>query len=441
MQRDEYWATLMVMLGLAAASLTGLVRQASIAHQLGAGRTTDIFLIAFAAPEFVFIALPIILPPAFIPLFVERRQRQGEVGSWRFGRRVAGASLVLFLLLAAVIGLGAPLYVTWLAPGFAGHERAQAVTAVRMMAPAVVLMGLATLMGATLQVYRRFARPALTAAVYNLTFVAVLMWAPVAGSLERAAWGVLLGAAAACGFQLSLLWRVAPRQQLHPDDVKGSADPGSVLQVARLAGPLAAGYTAHHVILLVDRAMATALGAGSVAALNYAYHVALVVGQLSGLAVATVVFPRLAEQISHGDLKAARASLSDALRFVRTIGLPATAGLILFRKAIMGLLFQHGAFDQAATTLVSGPLVWYALAVLADALCQPLWRAIYARRSMWTVLGVNTLQTGIRFACNVALIGSFGIEGLAFSAFLGLSTQAVVLGWLVMKRLGNRPHA
>ena len=55
MQRDDYRATLIVMFGLAAATLTGFLRQAATADQLGAGRAADIYVIAFGANEIAVI--------------------------------------------------------------------------------------------------------------------------------------------------------------------------------------------------------------------------------------------------------------------------------------------------------------------------------------------------------------------------------------------------
>ena len=435
MRRDDYRATLIVMFGLAAATLTGFLRQAVVAHQLGVGHSADVYLVAFAVPEFVFIALPTIFSPAFIPLFAECRLKAGETCAWRFGLRVVGAVLAVLLLLTALAGVGAPLYLRWLAPGFGTHERAQALRATRLMLPAISLMGLATLAGAGLQVYRRFARPASATAVYNLVFIVTLLAAPVAWPVGRAAWGVSLGAAGALLLQLPLLWKHRP-ESLAPEDATDCQSLKSLKEFAYLAGPVAAGCAVHHVILFVDRAMATALGAGSAAALNYAYHLALVVGQLSGLAVSTALFPRLAEQVADGDAAGTRAALRAALRFVWMVGLPATCGLIVLRAPLVRTLFERGAFDQAATAAVSGPLAWYGMAVLADALCQPLWRIVYARRSAWTVFAVNGLQTGVRLLANVALIPALGYNGLALSAALGLAVQAIVLGVLVRRRLG-----
>ncbi len=446
MRRDDYQATLIVMLGLGVASLTGLLRHAAIAHQLGASRATDIYLVAFAVPEFVFVALPIVLSPAFLLLFAERRLRAGEACAWRFGIQAAGMLLTALLALAALASLGAPIYLTWLAPGFTETEMNQAIQATRLMLPSIVLLGLATLAGAALQVYRRFARPALATAVLNLAFVATLLIGPAVSfrcpkdPVVWAAWGITIGAGAAFLFQASLLWRHRPRPLVLRS--RGTAQEDSprlagLNQMVRLAGPLAAGYAAHHVILFADRAMATSLGAGKPAALNYAYHLALTVGQISGLAVSTAIFPRLAEQAANGDTPGVRASVAGALWFVVLVGLPATCGLVLLRDPAVQLLFKRGAFEAQATAAVSGPLVWYAIAVLADALCQPLWRVVYAQHRPWTVLGVNSLQTGVRLAANLVLIPILGYNGIALSATIGLSMQAVVLGWWVWRRIGR----
>ena len=438
MQQEDYRATLLIMVGLAVASLTGLARQATLAYELGAGRATDIYLVAFALPEFAFIAMPIVLVPAFLPLFARRRIEQGEASAWRFGRWTA---LLLFLALTGLCvlaALSAPLYLGALAPGFGGIERHQALQMLRLMLPAVVLQGLVALAGSALQVYRRFARPALATAVYNLVFCAGLLWLPLKSATSRAAWGVLLGAVAALLFQISLLWRHRP-SSLAPANQSGGQ--GSMArdtsQLARLAGSLAVGYTVHHLVLLVDRAMATSLGAGRAASLNYAYHLALVVGQASGLAVSTALFPRLAEQTALRNTSSVRAGLADALRVVLLIGLPATCALVLLRNPIIELLLQRGAFDSTAVDAVSQPLIWYSLAVLADALCQPLWRTVYAGHRSWTVLAINGAQTAVRLLGNLALVPKLGYSGLALSAAVGLTVQAIVLGWWTRRQIGT----
>lgn len=438
MRREEINATLIVMVGLGATTATGYLREAALAYQLGAGRAADIFLIAFAVPEFVITALPIILSAAFIPLFAAIRQRAGEATAWQFGRQTTVGLLLLLLGIVGLAALGAPLYIHWLAPGFETWAQVASVQALYRMLPAIVLMGGANLVTAALHVYRRFARPALASAMNNLVFIAALLGLPLAWAVGRAAWGVTLGAAAALLVQLPLLYALRPRQrkaraEMHP---QGELHP-TIKDLVGLAGPLTAGYAVHHAILLVDRAMASTLGAGSVATLNYGYRLALVVGQLSGLAVATAVFPGMAEQADRSDDVGLRVRLADALGLVWAIGVPACAGLVLLRVPVVEVLFERGAFDEKATAAVSDVLRWYAPAVLADALCQPLWRVVYAWRRGRVVLAVNALQTSIRFTGNLTLMPRFGYDGLALSAAVGLSVQLLVLLWFVRRRLGR----
>jgi putative peptidoglycan lipid II flippase len=155
------------------------------------------------------------------------------------------------------------------------------------------------------------------------------------------------------------------------------------------------------------------------------------VGQLSGLAVATVIFPVLSEQITRHDIDGAKNSITSALRLVAMIAVPASGGLILLRVPLIQVLFERGAFDQLATAAVSVPLVWYAISVVFDALCQPLWRVIYAWRKPWLVFSVNSLQTIVRLGFNLVMIQYFGYIGLAISAAAGLFIQVLVLGLLV----------
>lgn len=435
MRREDLQATLIVGAGLAAAGLTGYAREAGLAYQLGVGPATDAYLVAFTLPEFVFTALPIVLVPAFLPLFSDARVRCGEAEAWRFGARVAWGLLGLLVALSLAVGCGAPYLVGWLAPGFGAAQRAEAAGALARMLAALGLMGGATLAGAVLQAYRRFARPAVATALYNLAFVAVLMGLPLASRVDRAAWGVTLGAAAALAVQLPLLSAHRPRLESEP--VSGGAEPVSLAAFCRLAGPIAAGYAAHHAIYFVDRAMASTLGAGSVAALNYAFRVALIGGQLSGLSVATALFPRMAEQASRDDLAGLRSSLAAALRFVWVVGLPLCGGLIVLRSPLVQVLFERGAFGPGATAAVGELLGWYSLAMFSDALCQPLWRIVYARRRAWTVLAVNGIQTSVRILANVELIRRMGYSGLAVSAALGLTLQVVLLGFLARRSLGR----
>ena len=426
MDTKDFRDTVYVIFGTGLAILTGYARQSAIAHELGASRIADIYLVAFALPEFVIIAMPIILTPAFIPVFLSVRQSQGENFAWQFVKRVALVVIIFLLALTALTVISAPYFLSLISPGFNLSERQEAMFALYPMLPSLILIGMATFASSISQTYRSFVRPALMTTIYNLTFIAVLFFLPLSQPIIRASWAVTIGAVTSLLFILPLIMKWVPARSVRPENQSTDA---SIKEWFSLTIPYAIGYAAHHLILFIDRAMATDLGAGSAAALFYAYHLTLVIVQLSGLAVSTVLFPKLADQVAGGDLLTAKRSLVTALTLVWRIVLPASAGLILIRKPVVRILFEHGAFDTQATELVSSPVIWYSIAVLADALCQPLWRAVYSRRSGWTFVAINSLQTGIRILANLVLIHWLGYTGLAISATIGLAFQAAALLW------------
>ena len=138
MQRDDYRATAVVGLGFLAATLTGFLRQVAIARMLGANREADIYLVAFAVPEFFFIALPIIITPAFLPIFSKLRQEEGETKAWQFAQKVLkiiGVSLLVITILTALI---IPIFLTWISPGFTSVEREQTVALFYPMLPGIL---------------------------------------------------------------------------------------------------------------------------------------------------------------------------------------------------------------------------------------------------------------------------------------------------------------
>ncbi|PKN88409.1 MAG: hypothetical protein CVU46_01185 [Chloroflexi bacterium HGW-Chloroflexi-8] len=420
-----YQNYLVVFISLIFSTLTGYLRQTSIAYVLGAGKTTDIFLVSYAIPEFVFIALPIILTPVIIPFFIRLRQKFGEETAWSFAKKIFIFFVIIILVLVFINFVASSVFIRWLSPGFEKFEHIQAGQLFNLMLPGIFFMGLASLMGAFLQIFRKFARPILMTAVYNVVFIICLFMFPDKDALVRAGWGVTLGALAAFLLQLPLFLKLLPSGIFN--HWQESTFNGNFSKVYKLTIWIAAGYLTHHTILFIDRAMATSTGEGNASILSFAYHLALTIGQLSGLAVSMVIFPDISEKLSESLFEKANQYLVKALKLVFMFSLPVSFGLILFRLPVTKLLFEHGAFGSNTTNLVGNTLIYYTISVFVDSLCQPLWRTVYAWQKGSVVFYVNLVQTFIRLAANFILVKNIGYNGIALSAVLGLLVQFVLL--------------
>ena len=154
--------------------ITGLVRESIKASAFGAGFAMDAFEAAFRLPNILRrLFAEGAFSQAFVPIFAEYRRTRGEDETRALMSRVA--SLLAFSLLGlSVIGvLAAPWLVYALAAGFARTPGKVELTAelIRIVFPYILFVSLISLAGGVLNVFRRFAIPAFTPVLLNVSII------------------------------------------------------------------------------------------------------------------------------------------------------------------------------------------------------------------------------------------------------------------------------
>jgi len=76
-------ATGLVMMGIVASNATGFLREIVIANYFGATRLTNVYLLAFTIPEFLFTLLSVVIGATLVPLLT-RYYLRGEREAWSF---------------------------------------------------------------------------------------------------------------------------------------------------------------------------------------------------------------------------------------------------------------------------------------------------------------------------------------------------------------------
>src|SRR5689334_50019 len=160
-------AALLIAAGNIASRLLGLGRVTAIALFFGRGAGVDAYAAAWTVPNTIYdVLIAGAVSAVFVPVFSE----YAEGDPREFGRIVSGVvTCVLLLLLAllAMLAWQAPLLARLLVQSARPDVYAQTVLLVRLLLPAVLLMGLAGLATAALHARRKFVLPACTGAVFN----------------------------------------------------------------------------------------------------------------------------------------------------------------------------------------------------------------------------------------------------------------------------------
>ena len=428
-----------VAFGFLGSRLLGLLRSVAIADAFGTDPELAAYWVAFRLPDLVFQVLAgATLSAAFIPTFSRVALRGGEEASWRLASSVLNLISVATALVAAVAFLLAPLIVPLLAPGLGEESGRQdelqglAVELTRLMLLSPILFGLSGMVTGILNARQHFWAPALAPMVYNasIIFGALALAGPM-GTQGLAA-GVVIGSAAHLLVQLPALRSAGMRWSAALD--LGSE---SVREVARLMGPRVLGLAAWQVNLVVVIFFASFVSDAAISAVNYAFMMAMLPVAVVGMAISTAVFPTLAQQAAARQLNQLRQSLSESLRMILFLAVPASVGLILLARPAVRLLLQRGAFDASSTELVVDALAIYCVGIFAHAGVEILSRGFYALSDTRTPVAVALLAMTANVVLCAALVAPFGVSGLAAAASLAAVAEFALLLRMLHLRLGG----
>ena len=395
-----------------AVKVAGAIKVILAARLFGAGDAMDAFLIAFLLPAFFMDMLAGPLDSALIPALIDLRQKQPKAAAEALYSNVlaaAGAAfLVAALAAAAVSGLVLPL----LAPSFTPDKLALTRQLLLMMIAVVPLSGLAATWRAVLNSEHQFAYSAAVPLITPVASIVALLaggkhYGVMALAIATLTGGTLEAIAAGIGVQ-----RAGYTMVPHWDGITAS-----LRQVAHQYAPLVAVTLVMTGTSLVDQGMAARLGSGSVAALSYGTRLLGVLIVIGPTAVGTAVLPHLSAGAILGDPRVLGRSLRNYGLAILAITLPLTAGLMYFSEPIIRVVFQKGAFSEAATHLVSAvqraSLLQLPIAVLL-ALEIRLTSALKANHLLYRVAALSLALT---LVLDYAFMRWWGVVGIALAGF------------------------
>ena len=407
--------------------ILGFVRDAVIARLFGAGLATDAFFVAFRIPNLLRrLFAEGAFSQAFVPILAEYKTRNGEGETRLLVDRVATV-LTLSLLVVSVIGiLAAPWIIYISAPGFSAmpDKFDLTVAMLRITFPYLLFISLVSLAGGILNTWSRFAVPAFTPTLLNLSFiVCALLLAPYfQPPVMVLAWAVLLGGALQLAFQLPYLARIGMLPRPRP----GFSDPG-VRRILKLMGPAVFGVSIAQLSLLINTIFASFLAHGSVSWLYYADRLMEFPTGLLGVALGTILLPSLSRYYSSDATEQYSRLLDWGLRLTLLLALPAAVALALLSVPLISTLFRYGEFSVHDVWMTRQALVAYSVGLLGLILVKVLAPGFYARQNIRTPVKIAVITLVATQLMNLALIGPLKHAGLALAISLGACLNAGLL--------------
>ena len=430
------WSTAVFAAATALSRVLGLAREIVARAYFGVeGAGINAFTVAFQIPNLVrALVADAALSGAFVPVFTELLEKGERARAWR----VASSLFWLLLLglggLTALSILAAPLIVR----PFDVADEELAVTLTQILFPIVALLGVSGIVVGILNSYEHFAVPALTPVVWNLAIiVGLVLGVPradtEAGKLYVYAAAILVG---------TVLQVLLPVPWLRGRDGRLRVavdwrDP-AVRQVFLLMGPVTLGLGLINFNQLIGTFFASRYIDPSLApaAIDAAFRVYMLPQGVFSVAVATVLFPRLAQLSTRGDLDEFARTIGLGLRQIAFLLVPASVLSAALAEPIVRLLYERGEFGAEETPVVAAALAAFALGLAFNGMMLMLNRGFFGLQAPWTptvvALGNLLLNVGL-----YAVFYRVGTWGIPLSISLANLAGTAALLFLLRRRLGR----
>lgn len=426
--------------------ITGLLRDMAFAFFFGANELMDSWVIAFMIPN---LARGLFgegaASSSLIPVYSEEL-----VKDRRSAEQLASTVLsVVFVILAGVVLAGETIVWVWYFFFSPMSATALKLSLTGIMLPYMILICLEAIAGGVLNSHRHFALPAFAPIILNVVMVVSLYfgsWLFVSNLSAQAyfqACCVIIAGFMQFGSQLIPLKmmgvQVRPAWHIRSEAFK---------KVIMLMGPMVLGLVATQINTLMDkfiallfsssaekglsfiffgREIAYPMHAGAVSRIFYAQRLYQFPFGVFGISLATVVFPVMSADAARKDSAALCATIAKSIKGAIFVAFPATVGLILIRKPLISLLFEHGRFTVQDTILTASIVVCYTIGLTGFFMQQICAKAYYSTQDSHRPMRTTLLAVVLNFILNLILIWPLGAAGLALATSICSYVQVAIL--------------
>jgi putative peptidoglycan lipid II flippase len=411
--------------------VTGLVREQMVATAFGASGVTDAFNVAFRIPNlFRRMFAEGAFSQAFVPLLAGTRERQGDAQT-KLLIDAVGTVLAWVLLLVCIVGVaGAPVLVWAMGSGLQKFDAAVVMT--RWMFPYIGFMSLVALSAGILNTWKRFAVPAVTPVLLNLSFIAAAWWGPAWLGLRgiepvyALAFGVMVGGVLQALVQIPALRRIGcmPRFSATPKAIQAAWHHPGVKQILSKMGPAMLGVSVAQISLLINTQIASHVAVGAVSWLTYADRLMEFPTALLGVAMGVVLLPQLAAAQARQDAQAYSDMLDWGLRMLALLAVPCALALLIFPTGLVAVLFHYGKFGAQDVAMTVLALRGYGVGLLGIVAIKVLAPAFFAKGDVKTPVRIAVGVLICTQLMNLVLVPWLGHAGLALSIGLGALLNA-----------------
>ncbi|WP_259311568.1 murein biosynthesis integral membrane protein MurJ [Capillimicrobium parvum] len=418
--------------------IAGLVREVVASSFFATSGAFSAFTIAFQVPNLIrSLFADAALSAAFVPVFTELLEQNRKRDAFKL------ASTLFWLILIVLGAIVAIAIVTagTIMPLFTGDKfsaELDHLTAglAQVLFPIVLILGLNGLVVGILNAYDHFTIPAIAPLVWNVVIIVLLVILRPAFSGDDQLYAYAIGVLIATIVQFAMCVPVLRRFGFHLDFRPNFRDE-RVRRVLILMLPVTIGLGVINFDLFINSSLGSLVSDQAPRAIDAAFRIYMLPQGVFSVAVSTVLFPTLSRFAARADIDGLRETMGTGIRQIALLLVPSAAFTLVLSVPITRLIYQHGAFGEGSTELVSGALFWFSFSLPFAGMNLLLTRTFFALQRPWLPTLIAVASLVVNLAVSLALYRPYGIAGLVIGTAVSSLASTLAQAYYLRPLLGG----
>jgi putative peptidoglycan lipid II flippase len=405
--------------------LLGYVRDILIAIFLGTGPIADAFFVAFRIPNtFRRLFSEGTFNAAFVPSYASEIS-QGKDKSDKFANSVFNLLALSLLAIVVLIEIFMPIFVFLIAPGFDGESEKMelAIKLTRITFPFLFFISLASFFSAILNAHNRFAVASAAPIILNIMLIGVLFFGNFIN--DKIAYNLSYAVTLSGFVQLIFLYLFVKKFYLPKFNLKIEINEKIKNFFKKLLPSIfSSGVT--QINILVGTIIAS-FEASAVSHLYYADRIYQINLAIAGIAIGTVILPKLSGYIQKNQKDEIILIQNKALELSLFLSIPAMIALFIASEEIVSALFGYGSFDESSVKNSAKALFYFGLGLPAFALIKVFSSFFFARHNTKVPFYISLISVVLNICISVFYFNSIGFIIIPIATTISSWFNCIVL--------------
>ncbi len=405
--------------------ILGYLRDILIAIFLGSGPIADAFFVAFRIPNtFRRLFGEGSFNAAFVPSY-SKELVKGKRRSENFANNIFNLLTIFLLALVLLVELFMPFFVSLIAPGFKSNPEkfALATHLTKITFPFILFVSLASFFSAILNSHNRFAAASAAPIILNIVMIGILICGKILD--EKLVIYLSYGISIAGFIQIIFLiifvkkffkpklkfnFNISKEVKLFFKKLLPSIFSSGVTQINILVGTIIASFEA-----------------SAVSILYYADRIYQINLAIAGIAIGTVILPKLSSYIQQNKKLDIDKIQNKSLELSLLLSLPAMLALMIANEEIVSSLFGYGSFDEISVKNSAKALLYFSIGLPAFSLIKIFSSFIFARDNTRIPFYFSTVSVLINILISVYYFRDLGFIIIPIATSISSWVNSILL--------------